>query len=225
MFRRIFFSIAFLASFSQISSAKECSRVFHIKAEKIELSQSVVNNQNLAFIAHSNALAMNIQYEPILKLRQDIQKLIKLRESLKFLTTWGADGEAHVTVITPPEAVKLLSDNEKYISQSRIDQIAKDFKIQASDLKILGLGSGKKLIDGCEEQTFYLVVKSKNLLDIRRRIYKEFMSRGGNANDFDPDHFFPHVTIGYTLRDLHESDGIIKDINSLDTRFELIFKN
>lgn len=204
--------------------AKECMGVFAQKTKKIVVSKSILNNRNLQFIPRENALAMNIEYTPVFKLREEIKNAAGMSKPLAFLTAWEPNGEAHITVITPPEAAKIFAENEKHISKARIDEIAKEYKIQHSDLKILGIGSGKKLIDDCLEQTFYIVIKSQNLLDIRRQIYNEFVKNGGNKNDFNPDHFYPHITIGYTLRDLHESDDVIKDVNSLDSRFKLILK-
>ncbi|OGT48298.1 MAG: hypothetical protein A3E82_05775 [Gammaproteobacteria bacterium RIFCSPHIGHO2_12_FULL_38_11] len=62
------------------------------------------------------------------------------------------------------------------------------------------------------------------MLNIRRQIYQEYLANGGTRQAWDPDHYYPHITVGYSLRDLHESDGVIKDVaHSLDNRFELFF--
>ncbi len=217
-------SFLFVFAIAQTSFAKECAKLFQEKRTKVIVNSSLLNNQSMPFVSRSNALAMNIEYGPIVKLRADIKKALNLKADLNFLTAWEPAGEAHITVITPPEATKLFAESEKYISKMRIDEIANENKIQQSDLKFLGIGSGKKQIDDCLEQTFYIIVASKNLLDIRRQIYKEFMLNGGSKDNFDPYGFYPHITIGYTARDLHESDGVIKDIKSLDSRFELFIK-
>ncbi|MEZ4742923.1 MAG: hypothetical protein R3B45_10830 [Bdellovibrionota bacterium] len=47
-------------------------------------------------------LAMNITYEPIIKIREKITKCLGYN-SLKFLTAWESQGEAHITTITPVE--------------------------------------------------------------------------------------------------------------------------
>ena len=85
-----------------------------------------------------------------------------------------------------------------------------------------GFGNSISSIDNKVEETFFLIVESKNLRIIREEIYKRFVSKGGNQKDFDPHWFFPHITIGFTKRDLHESDGILKNLkHSYDNRFIL----
>lgn len=65
-----------------------------------------------------------------------------------------------------------------------------------------------------EIKTYFLVVGSPALLAIRKKISKLFVEKGGQAKDFVADNFFPHVTIGFTQRDLFESDGVVKDATS-----------
>ncbi|MBL7543855.1 MAG: hypothetical protein JNL11_08560 [Bdellovibrionaceae bacterium] len=220
-----FLFLTFFYFFSVPSHSKECEAFYTSSTEKpITLSESIIHNGALSFVPRSNSLAMNILYSPIIKLRHDIQKILSLKNPLKFLTAWNNNGEAHVTVITPPEAEKLLAENERHLSQVRMDEIAKLNAIQTSDLKIIGLGSGKIFVGDCYEYTFFLIVESKNLIEIRRKIFKEFVAGGGKSSEFDPNHFFPHITIGYTHRDIHESDGLFKDKRSLDSRFKIVLK-
>lgn len=181
------------------------------------------SNSNLGFIEHideddasyGNSLALNVNYESILKLRTRISTVIG--KKLKFFQGWSLDGEAHVTTITPPEYVNTL---RHYISIRRIHEIAIEENIQSAELEILGIGSGEKIIDGTKEQTFFVIVDSAKLRHIRMRIYREFVKNGGNPRDFDPHWFFPHITIGFTLRDIHEPD-ILKNIKySLDIELQ-----
>lgn len=226
----------FVLMFWQMSHAEECQKTLQEEllqktltpssttGLKVVVSSSLVRNEALPFVPRRNALAMNINYAPIVKLRQDIQKILNLPSPLKFLTEWERNGEAHVTVVTPPETKKLFAENEKYLSKARMDEIAKENKIQSSDLKIIGIGSGKALIHKCYEHTFFLIVESAKLLEIRRKIHNQFVAGGGKTTEFNPDQFFPHITIGYTKRDLHESDGLLKGKRSLDPRFTLVLE-
>lgn len=162
-----------------------------------------------------NALAMDIPYQPILALRQIISQ--KINRPLDFYRGWEFEGEAHITVVTPPEYVFHLRD---YIKLSEINEIAEKNLIQSSEIRYLGIGSGRKIVDGKEEETFFVIVESNRLLEIRKQIEALYIKRGGNSDFFKADAFHPHITIGYTLKDFHLSDGIIKDEkNSLDPRF------
>ena len=163
---------------------------------------------------------MSVRYEPVKNLIPQIEKALNLK--LLIFTGWNPNGEAHVTVITPPEFFHILKSK---LSMDDIDKIAQRYEIQNASLMIQGLGSAKKFIEGKEEETFFLIVDSFELRNIRQQIYYEFVRRGGSPSAFDPSWFFPHITIGFTKRDLHETDGVIKNLkNSFDPRFKLIKK-
>ncbi len=74
------------------------------------------------------------------------------------------------------------------------------------------LGNAK--LGGDIKSTVYLVVQSPDLVERRRSLRHKFESNGGRVGDFDADMFFPDITVGYTERDLHESDGVIKNTDS-----------
>lgn len=184
--------------------------------------KSLENNSNLDFIYHieedptsfGNSLAFNVHYTPILKLRKLVSK--KIGHKLKFYKGWDPKGEAHVTVITPPEYVSVLRHK---MTMLEIHDIAKD-KIQSADLSLLGIGSFRGQLEGHEEETFFLIVDSSVLREIRQDVFRLFIARGGDPKYFDPSWFFPHITIGYTEKDFHEKDGAIKNLKfSNDKRF------
>jgi len=160
---------------------------------------------------------MSIQYPQIMNLRPQIETVINRK--LDFFKLWNPQGEAHITVVTPLEFFDVLKSK---LSMTEIEAIADKYDIQKSRLTILGLGSGKAWLDGKLEETFFLIVDSSEIRNIRQMIYYEFTRRGGDRAAFDPTWFFPHITIGYTKRDLHETDGVIKDLkHSFDKRFNL----
>lgn len=193
------------------------------KAPIVTLDPSVKKNADLPFVSHSGpgrfdtALAMNVRYQPILELRKQITSILGM--PLDFFKGWDPGGEAHVTVVTPLEYHDVL---KQHVSIDRIDAIARDGRIQEAQLKVLGIGCGRAMVDGKSEETYFLVVESDDLLRVRQRIHDAYVAAGGRPGSWDPKHFYPHVTIGYTKRDLHEADGVIKDIfHSLDSRFNL----
>lgn len=147
------------------------------------------------FISHRDYLAMNLPFEPVREV------LLQLERSGLRLNNRG---EAHITVITPPEFAKLASE----LAMVDIERIAA--LIQKARFRVICLGRGTK----GQDQTFFLVVESDDLKQIRRKIAAEFKTRGGAPTDFDPDRFYPHVTVGFKKRDLHEADGVIKDHRS-----------
>lgn len=191
-------------------------------AEQIPLSKDIYTK--LEFDSHrgnnpfETALAMNVQYAPLKVIRNALSQYLNYQ--LNFFTGWNKNGEAHITVITPPEYDLIIG---KFVSIDRIEQIALEDKIQSSDMDIQGIGRGTAFINGKEEETYFIIVHSENLLNIRQHIYQEYVKNGGPKEAWDPKHYYPHITIGYSLRDLHESDNVIKDINSLDKRFKLVW--
>ncbi len=63
-------------------------------------------------------------------------------------------------------------------------------------------------------QTYFIVVTSQKLLQLRRDVKELFVSRGGKVTAFDAEAFTPHVTVDFTQRDLFETDGVVKDETS-----------
>ncbi|MFZ3229021.1 MAG: hypothetical protein WA160_02360 [Pseudobdellovibrio sp.] len=214
------YAILILASFVVVNSTAQA-------VQYLPISRTIFANRQLPFEPHQGSgpfdttLAMNIQYEPVKIIRENLVQALKV--NLHFFDGWEKNGEAHVTVITPPEYSNVI---KKFVSIERMEQIAADMGIQDSDISILGIGKGAVSINSKAEETYFLIVQSRNLLRIRRQIYREYLANGGPENAWDPNHFFPHITVGFSLRDLHESDGVIKDVShSLDRRFKLFLTN
>ena len=147
-----------------------------------------------SFIPHSSYLAMSIDDQAMKPYRQSVR--FRLSERLK------VRGESHITVITPPELKELLS----HLSMEEIEQIALQHKIQDSDISITCLG----MAEVQKQQTYFLVAQSENLQTIRQAIYQAHNNRIGLPAASVP-HFYPHITVGFTHRDLHISDGVKKD--------------
>ncbi len=186
----------------------------------LTVSSAIAYNVRMPFFERNPALALNVEYQDVKRLRSEISKLID--KPLTFFKGWDKQGEAHVTTITPPEYNNKL---KPYVSPEAINRIAQDYDIQSADLRVLGIGSGKKLFNGQVGETFFIIVESKKLRQIRNAIYKVYLDNKGplsGPNAFRPNDFYPHITIGFTHEDIHESDGLIKDVqHSLDKRFQL----
>lgn len=179
----------------------------------LSINPSVFDNSKREMPSHqgegrfSSYLSMDINYNPVKELFSKLEK--KLEVKLK------NRGEAHITVVTPVEYFDVLKE---HISITEIENIARESKLQSSKFSITCLGEGKFK----DLRTYYIVVKSQEIMDIRVKIEKLFLSRGGKKDSFSAKKYYPHITLGFTKRDLHESDGVIKDDESC--RFELLPK-
>lgn len=175
-----------------------------------ELEHQIFSARQTPFIKYEgigefdNYLAMNLPFEPMAKLFS--QLLISEHKTLT------SRGEAHITVITPVEYWQIL--RPAGITMANINAIAERAQIQNSQFEVKCLGRGEAIVDGKNEQTFFVVVKSEDLIEIRRQVNALLVSKGQVTNAFDPEHFAPHITLGFTKRDLHEADGVIKDQGS-----------
>lgn len=148
-----------------------------------------------------NYLAMNLPFKPVEELFRQLN--IRLRRPLL------SRGEAHITVITPLEFWNIL--RPQGITMTEINQVAANFKIQNARFDILCLGQGTAKLEGKIESTFFIVVSSEDLLELRKQIQILFIRKGGSLAEFDPYNYYPHITVGYTKRDLHLHDGVAKD--------------
>ncbi|KAJ2798067.1 hypothetical protein H4R20_004953 [Coemansia guatemalensis] len=129
-------------------------------------------------------------------------------------------GEAHITVVTPPEFDYVLK--QVGVTIEEIEAIAIDANIQGARLKPVCLGRFNGSLPRPTSDTdkgdfvlYSLVVADGHgdLLRIRQQISKLFHDKGGEGALFQPEAFWPHVTIGYDRRDLFVEDGIYKGKN------------
>jgi 2'-5' RNA ligase len=119
--------------------------------------------------------------------------------------------EAHITVVTPVEYFNVL---KHHISIKQINNIAKNYYLQSSSFEVICLGKGSVKLSKQIEENYFIVINSEDLITIREEIKKAFIQNGGNPDLFSAEHYYPHITLGFTKRDLHEYDGIIKDSRS-----------
>ncbi len=190
-------------------------------AEPLELRLPPEFRQSsaLPFLSHREpyTLAVNLPNQPFVDLTEQICAALKL--NLHRFTGWNPQGESHLTVITPPEFDSVLS---KRLTADDIDKIAADLKLQEADLIPLGVGSGTVPSQDGERQTYFLIVDSAKARAVRHAVHSAYVAKGGNPADWDPTWYFPHVTLGFTHTDLHENQGVLKDIkHSWDHRVRL----
>ncbi len=162
-----------------------------------------------AFIEHKNPkafksyVAINLHNEPFAQIRKDLQKQLGIKLQSR--------GESHITVITPPEYDQIL---KKRIGIQELHSLAKKRSLQLTPFKLLCVGKASLPTGEAVDSTYYAVVSSEGVFSFRKEVQKLFVERGGRALDFNPDLFYPHVTLGYTKRDLHFEDGVRKDAST-----------
>lgn len=151
------------------------------------------------------AIIRNINYKSINEV------LIKLNELEK--VKLESRGEAHITVITPPEAKGWFNDHKgiNYLI-SPIELHHKYFKsLQKTKFEPICIG---KQENKKGHKVFYIVVKSEDLFRVRREIHKELLMRSKFTDKkvfFKPENFYPHITIGYIGGDIH---GVSKGVDT-----------
>jgi hypothetical protein len=124
-------------------------------------------------------------------------------------------GEAHITLITPPEFNALTTTAGSKITAEQIHELFKTSGLTDKDFKEICLAHGQREINGQKMSTYYVVVKSKKLLKWRQQVAKTSQV---SKKDFNPNVFYPHITLGFTDRDLHFEDGLIKNSKTCDKK-------
>jgi 2'-5' RNA ligase len=172
------------------------------ESSSFEVDKKVLNAAHLPNVAkdnlESNYLSMQIEFAPILSLKKQIEQSTGL-----VLTDRG---EAHITVLTPPEVTILKTKLSFLQLLEAIDH--KTLQNEVFEVICLGLGTFQKL------RTYFVVVSSPGLLKRREKVALAFEKAGGAVGSFKPLEFFPHITTGFVGRDLHLQDGVIKDRRS-----------
>lgn len=145
--------------------------------------------QSEEFVPHKDWVGLQLPYPEFEKLRKSLE--LDLGAELK------NRGEAHITVITPPEFYKWKASS-KSLEMKDLEKEVKA-ELQAAKWKAVCVGSGQK----DQMKTYFVVIDSPELFGLRQKLAK--------LGALDADHFYPHVTLGFTERDLHEQDGVIKN--------------
>lgn len=184
--------------------------------QEVFLDNSVYDTAKIPMVVHTGSgpyqsyLVQNVPYAPVLAVNKKIASIIGRKLKTR--------GEAHITVITPPEYDRALKG---IVSIERIHQLAEQWTVQEMTFDVICVGSGKAELEGKMEETFFLVVRSEDLFNLRKEIEKMYLERGGKPGGFVAEKYYPHITIGYTKSDLHIHQGVVKNETSKDERFKL----
>jgi 2'-5' RNA ligase len=176
--------------------------------ESIQVDPEVLATHKLDWTAKSHFVGMKVPYGPIDKIKKEVEA----REGIILQSR----GEAHITVITPPEMGVLRTR----MSLEQINGTIAKSNIQATKIHLDCLGRGQWKQGHKILATYFLIVKAPGLLLIREKLRQQFVAAGGDRQAFVVERFRPHVTVGFTERDLHPEDGVIKDKRSCVYRVE-----
>ncbi|KAI9260752.1 hypothetical protein BDA99DRAFT_560811 [Phascolomyces articulosus] len=171
------------------------------KGEPVTISKKVYDTKKIDFLPHENWLGMELDYQYV----APVAKALNTTE-IPLLTR----GESHITVVTPPEFDTLATAN---VTIEEINQIALDYKIQKSKFKMICLGKEAVKVDNDLYIVYQIIVDAPNLEAIREAIFRLYVNKGGNSALFDPNAFWPHITVAFTIGDLFENNGVYKGLN------------
>jgi 2'-5' RNA ligase len=168
----------------------------------VHVNPEALATQKLDWTAKSQYVAMKVPYEPIAQLKTEIEA----REGVVLQSR----GEAHVTVITPPEMTVLRTS----LSLEQINGTIEKSRIQSIPIQLQCLGRGQLKQGDRRLVTYFLVVQAPGLMQVREKLRQQFIAAGGEKQAFSVERYRPHITVGFTDRDLHFEDGVIKDSRS-----------
>lgn len=147
-------------------------------------------------------MAIGVPFQPVATLHKNVQS--------SFHVTLKNRGEAHITVVTPPEFAVLT----KKISRNEMLDLARELKLNEANFSTICLGKAQKNAANASLETYFIVVEARDGLTFRQKVQELYLKRGGTADTFQAKLFYPHITVGFTARDLHFEDGVIKDAKS-----------
>lgn len=167
----------------------------------IQLDKTIYEKMNYnPQYAKEGALTYNVNFKVIKSLKKQIEQQDKVRLQTR--------GEAHITIITPPEynGPKRNKENQlpglkKYL---QMEEILNRFekKLQNLNFKVGCIGK----LTNKKNTVYYLVLNSPELSKVRQEILAEATRRAkwNNQNhNFESLKWYPHITIGFTKADIH----------------------
>ncbi|KAK3812244.1 MAG: hypothetical protein J3Q66DRAFT_404062 [Benniella sp.] len=183
----------------------------------IAINKKVLQTAKVPFIPHSGAglftnwVGLNVDFKYV----KPVFDLVNATAAYGNGTLISR-GEAHVTVILPTEYDQILQPAGVTIDE--INRLASQKnRLQKSrfELECLGRVQVVTKSDGVFQQSLQIILKNyKDLTRFRQDVFKLYVKKGGNPALFNPENFFPHITLGYRHRDIHLEDGVFKGKNA-----------
>lgn len=157
----------------------------------------------------TNYISLEIKnYSPYQQILKNLDKILGNNEKNELKNR----GEAHITVITPPEFAILTT-------QIKAEVIHLEWnKWTEKSFKELCLGEGQ-IVDQNSKllKTYFIVVDSPDLKKFRNYLKQKY-----SIVNFNADLFYPHITIGFTDHDLHYEQGVIKNASACRSELQKV---
>lgn len=147
--------------------------------------------------------AQNLHAPPLDELRRAIEKRTQL--------TLQAPEGSSLAILDAFETKAVLASG---FSRDELHRMALEFDIQGYDFEPVCVGRGSIGTGEEGRSVYFMVVRSPAVQEFRGRLRETLINRdpGGAALLREP--YEPHVTLGYTHRDLTHEDGVKKDETS-----------
>ncbi|KAI7904555.1 uncharacterized protein BX663DRAFT_320855 [Cokeromyces recurvatus] len=146
----------------------------------ITIDKRILNTEDLPFIEHSDGnsswLAMNFDFQYV----KPIFDFLNTTHKVPLLSR----GEAHITVISPPEFTVLATAG---VTIDDLNKIAISDTIQKSKVEIICIGKEDVVIENKNRIVYQIIVKSSDLIGIRKKIFQLYARKDGNTALFDPN--------------------------------------
>ncbi|KAI8923486.1 hypothetical protein BC831DRAFT_437029 [Entophlyctis helioformis] len=126
-------------------------------------------------------------------------------------------GEAHITVVSPPEVLFALS-NVMTIEEIEAVVNPADHPIQSVKFTPVCVGRQSMVESkatspfvGKRTYVYNLLVDAPELFEARRRLQAAYIKKGGDPSNFDAiAGFYPHITLGFVDHDWFPEDHVYK---------------
>ena len=131
-------------------------------------------------------------------------------------------GEAHITVISPPE---FNSGLKAVMTMDEINQIAVDSGIQSSKFRVACLARQSQVDLKLSKRSavYNLIVESPALFAIRNRIQEKYMEKGGDPSNFDSERYNPHITLAFEEHgDWFPEDQVFKTMRTCISKVKMV---
>ncbi|KAJ2864361.1 hypothetical protein GGH94_002972 [Coemansia aciculifera] len=206
-----------LATDRQIAMSSGGGIIYNPDAPTFALPRDALDSHDVPFSNHSDSKPFGSYLQQTL----DFTRFADLFKAINATVgTLQSRGEAHITVVTPPEYDRVLKPAGVTIEE--IEDIARQCGLQSARLQPVCVGrfSGSlphpmSEADNGAFLLYSLVVADVfgDLAGIRQEVFKLYRKKGGEGALFQPEGFWPHVTLGFDRRDLFIEDGIYKGSN------------
>ncbi|KAI8388068.1 uncharacterized protein BYT42DRAFT_220646 [Radiomyces spectabilis] len=143
----------------------------------LRVSRRMLDTSRVPFEEHNGNspwLGQNVDFQYIAPL---LKELNSTAESLL------SRGEAHITVVTPPEFKTLNTAN---ITIQELNDLAKKHRIQSGRFRAVCLGKEQVEAKGKNYVVYQVIVDAPHLVRLREEIFRLYYEKGGNTALFDP---------------------------------------